>query len=54
MTLQVTQPSYTRRRFTVAEYDREVRLPRYARAGIPEVWLLGSESGAIAVAELLG
>ena len=32
-----------------AEYDREVKLPRYARAGIPEVWLFGFENDAIAV-----
>lgn len=32
-----------------AEYDREVKLPRYAQAGIAEVWLFGSENGAITV-----
>lgn len=28
-----------RRRFTVREYDRTVKLSQYARANIPEVWL---------------
>ena len=30
-----------------AEYDRTVKLPLYARAGIPEVWLVEVEAGGI-------
>jgi len=32
---------------TSARYDREVKLPLYARAGIPEVWLIDLESGEV-------
>ena len=31
------------------EYDREMKLPLYARYGIAEVWLVGLEAGAIEV-----
>ena len=31
------------------EYDREVKLPHYARQGIPEVWIVDLEEGAIEV-----
>ena len=34
---------------TSAEYDREVKLPLYARFGIPEVWLVDLEGKAIEV-----
>ena len=34
---------------TSTEYDREVKLPLYARYGIAEVWLVGLEAGAIEV-----
>ena len=34
---------------TSAEYDREVKLPLYARHGIPEVWLVGLETGVVEV-----
>ena len=34
---------------TSAEYDREVKLPLYARFGIPEVWLVNPEGKAIEV-----
>lgn len=32
---------------TSAEYDREVKLPLYARYGIAEVWLLGLDTTVI-------
>ena len=32
---------------TSTEYDREVKLPLYARYGIAEVWLVGLESGTV-------
>jgi len=32
-----------------AEYDKGVKLPLYARAGIPEAWLVDLERGAIAI-----
>ena len=28
-------------------YDRNVKLPRYARAGIPEVWIVDLQGGAV-------
>ena len=31
------------------EYDREVKVPMYARHGIPEVWLVGLETGMVEV-----
>ena len=34
---------------TSTEYDREVKLPLYARYGIAEVWLVGLEAEAIEV-----
>ena len=34
---------------TSTEYDREVKLPLYARHGIPEVWLVGLEAGVVEV-----
>lgn len=34
---------------TSANYDREVKLPLYARAGIPEVWLVDLEAGLVEV-----
>ena len=34
---------------TSAEYDREVKLPLYARHGIKEVWLVGLDAGTIEV-----
>lgn len=34
---------------TSAEYDREVKIPLYARFGIPEVWLVDLEGKAIEV-----
>jgi Uma2 family endonuclease len=34
---------------TTADYDRQVKLPRYARVGIPEVWVLDLPQGAIDV-----
>jgi len=34
---------------TSAEYDREVKLPLYARHGIPEVWLVDLEKEAVEV-----
>ena len=32
-----------------ANYDREVKLPLYARAGVPEVWLVLLDEGGIEV-----
>ncbi|MCY3668760.1 MAG: Uma2 family endonuclease [Gemmatimonadetes bacterium] len=32
---------------TSADYDREVKLPLYAQAGIPEVWLIDLQAGHI-------
>ena len=32
---------------TSADFDRDVKVPLYARAGIPEVWLVDLESGTI-------
>ena len=32
---------------TSTEYDREVKLPLYARYGIAEVWLVGLEEGTV-------
>ena len=29
------------------QYDRSVKLPRYARAGIPEVWILDLQGGSV-------
>lgn len=34
---------------TTMVYDRDVKLPLYARAGIPEVWLLDAQSGELTV-----
>ena len=34
---------------TSLEYDREVKLPLYARHGIVEVWLVGLEAGLVEV-----
>ena len=34
---------------TSTEYDREVKLPMYARHGIVEVWLVGLEEGVVDV-----
>ena len=34
---------------TSIEYDREVKLPLYARYGIAEVWLVGLEAGIVEV-----
>ena len=34
---------------TSVEYDREVKLPLYAQAGIPEVWLIDLQKGHIEV-----
>ena len=34
---------------TSAEYDREVKLPLYAQAGLPEVWLIDLQKGHIEV-----
>jgi len=34
---------------TSTEYDREVKVPLYARHGIAEVWLVGVEAGVVEV-----
>lgn len=34
---------------TSAEYDREVKAPLYARAGIPEYWIVNLDEGCIEV-----
>ncbi|WP_295398954.1 Uma2 family endonuclease [uncultured Thiocystis sp.] len=34
---------------TTLLYDRDVKLPLYARVGIPEVWLLDAQSGELTV-----
>ena len=34
---------------TSADYDREVKLPLYAQAGIPEVWLIDLQKGCVEV-----
>jgi Uma2 family endonuclease len=34
---------------TSARYDREVKIPLYARAGIPEVWLIDLQQGWIEI-----
>ena len=34
---------------TSVEYDREVKLPLYAQAGVPEVWLIDLQKGHIEV-----
>ena len=34
---------------TSADYDREVKLPLYAQAGLPEVWLIDLQKGCIEV-----
>ena len=34
---------------TSAEYDTEVKLPLYARAGIPETWLVNLATGTVEV-----
>ena len=34
---------------TSADYDREVKLPLYAQAGLPEVWLIDLQKGHIEV-----
>jgi Uma2 family endonuclease len=32
---------------TTGDYDRRIKVPRYARAGIPEVWVLDLRDRAI-------
>lgn len=34
---------------TSADFDREVKVPLYARAGLPEVWLLDLGEGHVEV-----
>lgn len=34
---------------TSARYDRRVKVPLYARAGIPEVWLVDVDAGRVAI-----
>lgn len=34
---------------TSAEYDREVKAPLYARAGIPEYWIVNLDEGCMEV-----
>ena len=34
---------------TTGDYDRRVKVPRYARAGIPEVWVIDLREGAVDV-----
>jgi Uma2 family endonuclease len=34
---------------TTGEYDRRVKVPRYARAGVPEVWVVDLRARAIDV-----
>lgn len=34
---------------TSAEYDTEIKLPLYARAGIPEVWLINLTTDTVEV-----
>lgn len=34
---------------TSADYDRQVKMPLYARAGVPEVWLVDLEGQAVEV-----
>jgi len=34
---------------TSAAYDREVKIPLYARSGIPEVWLVDLEAGQVEI-----
>jgi Uma2 family endonuclease len=34
---------------TTGDYDRRIKVPRYARAGIPEVWIVGLQDRAIDV-----
>jgi Uma2 family endonuclease len=34
---------------TSAEYDRQIKVPLYARAGIREVWLVDLAAGAVEV-----
>lgn len=34
---------------TTLSYDRNVKLPRYAAAGVPEVWIFDLEEGRIEV-----
>jgi len=34
---------------TSVEYDREVKLPLYARAGVPEYWIVNLDEGCIEV-----
>ena len=46
MAIQVER---ARRLFTVDEYDRTVKLKVYARAGIPEYWIVDTEAEAIDV-----
>lgn len=31
------------------DYDREIKIPRYAQAGIPEVWLVDVENGSLTI-----
>jgi Uma2 family endonuclease len=37
-----------------AGYDREVKVPLYARSGIPETWLVDLEQGQIEVSRAPG
>jgi len=39
---------------TSAQYDRSVRLPLYARAGIPEAWLVDLAGNAVSVCRRAG
>ena len=34
---------------TSLDYDRRIKVPLYAKAGIPEVWLVDLEQGAVHV-----
>ena len=34
---------------TTAEYDREIKLPLYARHGVPEVWLIDLKGGMLEI-----
>jgi Uma2 family endonuclease len=34
---------------TTGDYDRRIKVPRYARAGIPEVWIVGLRDRTIDV-----
>jgi Uma2 family endonuclease len=32
-----------------ARYDRQIKLPRYARRGIPEVWIVDLDAGLLRI-----